>query len=145
KSRDDLITAGVGQMFKEGQVRLARAVEGRGPRDGLIAYVDFYLSAAHRDTSQAGCPLPFLSADATRLPDEARAQYARGVAGLTAAIAQRLAALDIADPEGQASSMLAEMVGAVALARAEPDPERSDLILTRSRQAVKRRLGLEAS
>ncbi|MDB5456452.1 MAG: TetR family transcriptional regulator, partial [Caulobacter sp.] len=42
KSRDDLITAGVGQMFKEGQVRLARAVEGRGPRDGLIAYVDFY-------------------------------------------------------------------------------------------------------
>jgi TetR/AcrR family transcriptional repressor of nem operon len=36
------------------------------------------------------------------------------------------------------------MVGAVALARAEPDPIRSDAILARTRASLTRRLGLEA-
>jgi TetR/AcrR family transcriptional repressor of nem operon len=39
--------------------------------------------------------------------------------------------------------MLAEMVGALSIARAEPDPVRSDAVLTRSRESLKRRLGLE--
>jgi TetR/AcrR family transcriptional repressor of nem operon len=41
--------------------------------------------------------------------------------------------------------MLAQLVGAVSLARAETDPERSDAILSRSRAQLKRRLGLEAA
>lgn len=143
KSKDELVAAGVEQMFKEGQARLLRDVEGADPREGLARYVDFYLSPGHRDTRTSGCPLPFLSADAPRLPGPARDRFAQGVRTLTAVLAKRLELLGHDDPDLEASSMLAEMVGALGLARGETDPDRSDLILERSRQMVKRRLRLE--
>ncbi|EJL25271.1 transcriptional regulator [Caulobacter sp. AP07] len=143
KSKDDFVAAAVGQMFVEGRARLDRAVEGRTPAEGLAAYLDFYLSAAHRDTRTAGCPLPFLSADAPRLATPSRERFAQGVADLTGRLAQVLAELGRADAEEAAGSMLSEMVGAVALARAEPDPARSDAILARTRTSLQRRLGLE--
>ena len=40
--------------------------------------------------------------------------------------------------------MLAEMVGALSLARAEPDIDKSDDILRRSRAALRARFNLEA-
>jgi TetR/AcrR family transcriptional repressor of nem operon len=52
--------------------------------------------------------------------------------------------LGYADADDMAGSMLAEMVGAVGLARAEPDPARSETILARTRASIKTRLGLEA-
>lgn len=143
-SRDDLIAAGVDRMFEEGRALIARTGEGLSPAQGMAAYLDAYLSTRHRDTRSSGCPLPYLSADAPRLTPAARQRYADGVASLTAALAARLEALGRADAETEASSVLSEMVGALALARAEPDRERSDLILSRSRDALKRRLNLEA-
>jgi TetR/AcrR family transcriptional repressor of nem operon len=143
-SKDDFIAAAIGQMFLEGRARLDRAMEGRSPAQGLATYLDFYLSAAHRDTRTSGCPLPFLSADAPRLAAPSREQFAQGVAGLTDRLAQVLGELGRADAEEVAGSMLSEMVGAVALARAEPDPARSDAILARTRRSLIRRLGLEA-
>ena len=113
------------------------------PGQGLATYVDFYLSAGHRDTRTAGCPLPFLSADAPRLAAPSRERFAQGVVDLTDRLAQILAQLGRADPEETAGSMLSEMVGAVALARAEPDPTRSDAILERTRASLVRRLDLE--
>ncbi|MEI9890154.1 MAG: hypothetical protein WDN45_05585 [Caulobacteraceae bacterium] len=43
-----------------------------------------------------------------------------------------------------AASMVAEMVGALSLARAEPDRARSDLMLERSTRVLKQRLNLES-
>ena len=144
ESKDDFIAAAIGQMFLEGRTRLDRSMEGRGLAEGLANYVDFYLSGAHRDTRTSGCPLPFLSADAPRLPAPSREQFAQGVALLTDRLAQVLAQVGRPDAEEAAGSMLSEMVGAVALARAEPDPTRSDAILARTRASLTRRLGLEA-
>lgn len=142
-SKDDLVASAIGQMFQEARGRQQKALADLTPAEGLAAYIDFYLSNEHRDTRTAGCPLPFLSADAPRLDEAARARFAAGVASLTDTLAERLVAVGHADAQELASSMLAEMVGAVSLARAEPDPERSDAILARSRAALKRRLGLE--
>jgi TetR/AcrR family transcriptional repressor of nem operon len=144
ESKDDFVAAAVGQMFLEGRARLERSMEGRGLAEGLANYLGFYLSGAHRDTRTSGCPLPFLSADAPRLPAPSREQFAQGVALLTDRLAQVLARLGRLDAEETAGSMLSEMVGAVALARAEPDPVRSDAILARTRVSLTRRLGLEA-
>ena len=144
ESKDDFVAAAIGQMFIEGRARFDRSMEGCGPAEGLANYVDFYLSGAHRDTRISGCPLPFLSADAPRLPAPSREQFAQGVALLTDRLSQRLTLLGRLDAEETAGSMLSEMVGAVALARAEPDPVRSDAILARTRASLTRRLGLEA-
>jgi TetR/AcrR family transcriptional repressor of nem operon len=143
-SKDDFVAAAVGQMFVEGRAKLDRAMEGRSPAQGLAIYLDFYLSAAHRDTRTSGCPLPFLSADAPRLAAPSREQFAQGVAALTDRLAQVLAEMGRPDAEETGGSMLSEMVGAVSLARAEPDRARSNAILARTRASLTRRLGLEA-
>lgn len=142
-SKDDFVAAAIGQMFTEGQARLAQALKGATPEAALSDYFNFYLSAAHRDTRSAGCPLPFLAADAPRLAEPSRQRFALGVARLTAGIAGPLAQMGHANADEEAGSILAEMVGALALARAEPDPTISDAILQRSLSSVRRRAGLD--
>jgi TetR/AcrR family transcriptional repressor of nem operon len=143
KSRDDLLAAGVGQMFTESRSRAILEKEGRSPRDNLLAFIDFYLSVEHRDTRTSGCALAFLNSEAPRLPKRAIEQYAAGIALLTRQLAKNLTAIGRADPEDEASSLLAELVGALGLSRAEPNKEKSAAILKRSRRVIGRRLGLE--
>jgi TetR/AcrR family transcriptional regulator, transcriptional repressor for nem operon len=142
KNRDELVAEGVAQMFRESAGRFAQSVEGRTPREALLDYVDFYLSAAHRDSRSSGCPLPFLSADAPRLPTAARARFSEGVRGLEDRIAGQLAAMGRRDAHAEAGSLVAELVGALALARAEPDRDRADNMLARSRGRIIERFGL---
>jgi len=142
-SKDELVAAAIGQMFDEGARRRTATMEDGAPAEALAAYLDFYLSAEHRDMRTAGCPLPFMAADMPRLAGPARIRFAAGVAELTAAIARSLATIGRRHAQEEASSVLAEMAGALALARAEPDPERSEAILRSSRRSIKRRLGLE--
>ena len=88
--------------------------------------------------------MPFLAADLPRLTDTARERFAAGVAGLRARLAGLLAVLGHDDAEAGASSMISELVGALSLARAEPDPVASDAILDRSKAALKSRFVLES-
>jgi TetR/AcrR family transcriptional repressor of nem operon len=142
-SKDALIDAAIARMFEESRARVRRETQGRSPRDGLAAYVDFYLSPAHRDARDAGCALAALACDLPRLKLDTRRRFAEGVHGLRQLLAGTLRVLGHADADALADSMLAELVGALAIARAEPDPERSDAILAHSRAALKKRFQLE--
>jgi TetR/AcrR family transcriptional repressor of nem operon len=144
KYRDDLLAAGVEQMFREGRARAILEHQDRDARTNLMAFLDFYLSAAHRDARTFGCPLAFLNTEAPRLPKAAAKRFAEGVDGLIGLLADKMVAIGRKDARDEASSLLAELVGAVGLARAEPDGAKSDLILERSRRVIGRRLGLEA-
>ncbi len=144
-SKDALVAASIGEMFRESSTRFGAETDGLTPAQGLSRYVDFYLSARHRDARGAGCPLPYLSADAPRLPAVAQAAFADGVERLRVKLAAALAKLPSPDPEADAASMLSELVGALSLARADPDMARSDAVLARSRAAIKRRFALEIS
>jgi TetR/AcrR family transcriptional repressor of nem operon len=144
RSKDDLVAASIDQMFAEGSERARRETEGFDPATGLGRYIDFYLSPAHRDSGGAGCPLPYLSADAPRMDGASRTRFADGLAQLTDRLAALLAEIGCPDPAATASSLLAEMVGALSLARADPDSVRSDAILEHSRAALKTRFGLRA-
>ena len=143
-SREALLAAGVERMFQDGRARLTAAVETGGtPAQALASYINFYLSRDHRDAEGWGCPLPVLSGEAPRLTGEARERFVQGVRGLTGIVAGRLKDLGMEDPKANAASLLAELVGALTLARSEPDPARSDAILRASRRALRRRFGLE--
>jgi TetR/AcrR family transcriptional repressor of nem operon len=61
---------------------------------------------------------------------------------LRAALATKLTQLGHVDAEQEASSAMAELVGALSLARVEPDAKRSDAILADSKRALKTRLKL---
>lgn len=144
-SKEDFIAAAIAHMFEGGPTAKLEKMKGLPPREALVDYIDFYLSRGHRDSRTGGCPLPYLAVDVPRLPEASRQCYAQGVAHLTKVIAGHLAALGHDRAEEEASSALAELVGAVTLARAEPDAARSDALLERSRTHLKHRLGLEAA
>jgi TetR/AcrR family transcriptional regulator, transcriptional repressor for nem operon len=144
-SKDDLVVAAMSRMFDEASAKFDRLTAGKPPAAALRAYIDFYLSRQHREARETGCPLPSLSADLPRLGVAARQQFAAGVAGLTARIAGLLSTLARPNPEILAGSALAEMVGALSLARGVADPKQSDAILKASRTALKLRLELVES
>lgn len=142
-SKEDLIAASIGEMFRQGSARFEAETAEVSAAEGLARYIDFYLSASHRDSRGLGCPLPYLAADAPRLAGKSREAFAVGVAGLTERLAGKIGELGRAGADAEAASMLAELVGALSLARAEPDSDRSDAILDVSRAALRRRFGLE--
>lgn len=142
--REDFIAAAIDQMFSECQEQLRRETMARRPAEGLAAYVDFYLSPAHRDVLVVGCPLPFLSSDAPRLSSGSRERFASGVAGVIDVLADLFRRLGRAEPEAEALSMLSELAGAMALARAEPDPDASGAILAKIKVMLRRKMGLDA-
>jgi TetR/AcrR family transcriptional repressor of nem operon len=143
ESKDDLVVQAIGYMFDCGALRRIERVRGKPVAEALPAYIDFYLSPEHRDSTVFGCVMPVLAADAPRLTEAAQAAYASGVARMTRWVAEMLATLGRDDAEDLATSTIAEMVGALSLARAEPDRARSDLMLDRSRRILKQRLKLE--
>jgi len=145
KSKDELIAAAIGQMFEQARERLEHETAGRDPAAGLAAHVDSYLSRKHRDARGFGCPMAALCSDVPRLAEPARAQFALGVQQSTAQLAGKLAALGHAKPEAGARSMIAELIGALSLARIEPDAKRADAILAASRAQLKQRFALKAT
>jgi TetR/AcrR family transcriptional repressor of nem operon len=141
-SKDDLIAQAITSMFDQGISNFLRRTEGLDPQKALQAYVDWYLSKAHRDAPSRGCPLAAISGDLPRLPEPARVRYTEGVERMAAAIGKLLKKLENKDADALALSALAEMAGTLTIARAIMDPERSDRMLHASREMVKARLGV---
>ncbi len=141
-SKDDLVAAAIAQMFDEAMATFDHFAVGKTPAAALDAYIDFYLSPRHRDAQATGCPVPALAADLPRLDRAARTAFALGAERLTAALARLIAGLGRRNAERLASSALAEMVGAISLARTIFDARRSNAVLEHSREALKRRLGI---
>lgn len=142
-SKDALVDETIKAMIVQARGRFEAVTGELGPAEALRAYIEFYLSPRHRDNDQTSCPLPWVAGDVARLGASPRRHYGSIVAGLTELIAARLRALDHADADAQASSVVAELIGALALARAVGDKAQSDLILRRSLESVLARLGLQ--
>ncbi|MDB5693384.1 MAG: TetR family transcriptional regulator [Alphaproteobacteria bacterium] len=141
-SKEALVAEAIGRMFGGSYGRFEAETAGLSPAEGLAAYVDFYLSPRHRDARDRGCPLPALSGDLARMPAEARAGFAEGAERLRASVAGLLRAMGCEDADSLADSAIAELVGAILLARATGDQDRSDALLAASRAALKARLGI---
>ena len=142
KSKDALVAAAIEQMFVSASARWARETANRTPVAGLAAYLAFYLSPEHRDARGSGCPMPALAGDSPRLRNSARNAFAIGRRRLVDNLADCLKRLGHDEPVWLAMSVFAELVGALALARAEPDRERSDAILAASLRSLRSRLRL---
>ncbi|OXI21406.1 TetR/AcrR family transcriptional regulator [Burkholderia sp. AU15512] len=106
----------------------------------LDAQVALYLSAAHRDNVEAGCPLSGFAGDAPRLTDAARACYAHGLATYLDRL-ERMVATEgatSAQTRRDAVAVFSQMVGALVLSRAiaGTDPALADEILAAARETL---------
>ncbi|WP_411339164.1 TetR/AcrR family transcriptional regulator [Sphingopyxis sp. J-6] len=142
-SKDALVKEAIGAMFADARAR-TEEIDAKGdPRGVLRAYVDFYLSPAHRDSRDRGCPLPTLSGDFARAQPATRERFGAGVEGIAGRLAAPLAQLGY--PASEARALLAQLVGGVALARAVGDPALSDMLLADTHASIVARYGLEAA
>lgn len=104
----------------------------------LEALIRRYLTAAHRDRPDLGCVAAALAGDAPRRPAAGREAFARRTRDLVGVIANALPGADAEDRLDRAWGVFAAMMGALQLARAEPDPVRSEAILERGAAAALR-------
>ncbi|MGW0792342.1 TetR/AcrR family transcriptional regulator [Streptomyces sp. NPDC002911] len=144
-SKNDLVVEVYGASFAASLGSLARTIED-GPDQGsppLKRVVAGYLSTAHRDAPDGGCPSASLVTDAGRHSEAVQGAYAEGVEGYLTGFAAEFVReagekgyeLDPGEARHRAIRLLSEMVGALMLARAvrHVEPELSDEILQTGR------------
>jgi TetR/AcrR family transcriptional repressor of nem operon len=139
-SKEALLGAAVEEAFRQGRKRFALTTGDSEGQAALNAYVDMYVSTSHRDSRERGCPITALAGDMPRQAGPARGAFDAGVRSLVAGLAGKLPIEDPAARSAQAGSLMAEMAGAVSLARAVADPALSDSLLEQSRMAIKARI-----
>ncbi|MEV6536348.1 TetR/AcrR family transcriptional regulator [Streptomyces sp. NPDC051639] len=144
-SKNDLAVEVCGASYAASLGVLARTIEDGPGQAGspLEQVVAGYLSTAHRDAPDGGCPSASLVTDAGRHSEAVQSAYAEGIEGyLTGFAAEFLREaeeegheLDPAEARHRAVRLLSEMVGALMLARAvrRIEPELSDEILQTGR------------
>jgi uncharacterized protein (TIGR00369 family) len=141
-SKDAFLSESLASAFAHSSGRISRLVEGLPPRDALSAYIDHYVSAAHRDDPATGCPISALSSDLPRQPRRFQAAFDKGVKAIFARLESWMEAANVPDAGALAPSIFSAMAGAVTLSRAISDRKLSDEILEAARTGIKARLGL---
>jgi AcrR family transcriptional regulator len=104
-------------------------------QDRLGEWLAMYISAEHRADPASGCVMPTLSADVARANPQIRAAYKRKMLELVGKMAN---VLDGSGPDRKkrAWSVIAMMVGAIAISRAMPDGEEADQALDSALQTA---------
>ena len=143
-SKDDLLAQAIAHMFDERYARFLSDLDDTRPEEALGRFVDRYLSLRHRDAADQGCPIPPLAGEIGRLAAPARTAFVDGMERLTGGLEELLTRMERPEPAALASSVLAEMAGAISIARVQPDAEKAAAMLNASRSRVRDRLGLTA-
>jgi len=147
ESKADLVAEVLASAMAEKNGELTR--NARAPVDesttALRRYISWYLSQAHRDNIDDGCPVAGFAGDAPRLDTGAQSHFAGGlddqitiVAGLIAENGSLAAADRRRTLREQAISLHCKMVGALVLSRsvAQAAPELSNEILENAERDV---------
>ncbi len=105
-------------------------------REGLEAFVRFYLSPQHRDQCADGCPSAALLDEIARRPAATRQVFTDELMGVIDDIALRLDPTDVAAARTDALTVFGLMVGTLQLARALADRDLSDQLLARGAETA---------
>jgi len=142
KSKDDLIAAAFEEAVMDAGRNLTEGLDGMDAQEKLAHYIGRYLSRAHRDNPEHGCPLSSLGAELSRGGTSARQGFERGLLRLMKGLDQILPEQLTGEVEPDISenddliSIMAMMVGGLVLSRAVADEEFSDRILRTTRRSA---------
>lgn len=140
KSKDDLI-AEASARANAGTGKTWSATVDRLGEGAFAALAGQYLSTAHRDNPGMGCAFAALGSEVGRQGEAVRGVFSEGLEGLIDILAGTLPGGSAAEKRRKALAAMAEMVGALALARAVGDDALSKEILAAARED----LGIEAA
>ncbi|HEY0254477.1 MAG TPA: TetR/AcrR family transcriptional regulator [Kofleriaceae bacterium] len=141
-SRDEMLAAAITQTFGDTRDRWAHETLDRSAKDGLVRYIDWYLSKAHRDHRETGCAIAAIGGELSQLAPDCQRAFSEGCRNVAALLSEHIARLPRDNADELAQSMMSELVGALVLARIESNPRRSDTILETSLRSIKSQLGV---
>jgi TetR/AcrR family transcriptional repressor of nem operon len=140
-SKDDLVAQASRQAMARAAVNWDKVVTG-AKSDPYAALLAHYLSPRHRDEPGQGCAFAALSGDAARCGKPVQTAFAQGLEPLIEIVAKAAPGRSKAARRRKAVATVAEMIGALMLARAVGGSALSDEILDAARgellQAAKR-------
>ena len=139
-SREDLLNHVVGEMCSSALSGFETATDRESAQRALERYIDAYLSLKHRDSKESGCPLASLSRAIPKLTDTAKRSYADAYQARTRTIADLLRRSGSKDVAALSQSLVAELVGALSIARALGDTKQSAGLLAAARNKMKARI-----
>jgi TetR/AcrR family transcriptional repressor of nem operon len=128
KSKEDLAAQASGRALAENLQKWSSVIDGAAG-DPLREIVAFYLSEDHRDAPGQGCAVAALGADAARHGGALRSTFTEGVGVYLEILSKIMPGGSTAEKRRKAMATLAEMVGAIILARAVDDADLSKGIL----------------
>ena len=127
---DEVIAACVGEPFIDTENGSLAERQHR-----LREYLAMYISAVHRADPATGCVMPTLSADVARADPQIRVTYQRKMLELVSKMSNVLGG-PASERDQHAWSIVAMMVGAIAIARAMPDGDAADRALDAALQTA---------
>ena len=125
-SKEDLVATAVADQLREQRASFRPQIPDRA---GVEQFVREYLSVAHRDNPQHGCPSAALLEEIGRCPDATKRAYTDGLLAVIDDIAAHIAPHDPASARVKTLSVFAMMVGTLQLSRALADPQLADEVL----------------
>ncbi len=134
-SKDDLVAQASQRAMARAAINWEK-VTADAPKNPYAALLNHYLSPRHRDDPGHGCAFAALSGDAARCGKPVREAFARGLEPLIAVVADAIPARSKAVRRRKAIAAVAELVGALMMARAVDDTALSDEILGAARQGL---------
>ena len=132
-SRDDLIAEAAEHAYDAADRKVHELTD--DAEDPLAAFVDWYLSAEHRDDPATVCPVAALGDDVSRGDERLRTAYRQQVERYLANLERFLG--DGEDARRRATVALSTLVGSIVLARALDDETLSAEILENVRRAMR--------
>lgn len=134
-SKDDLIAQASRRSMARAAVNWRKLVAG-APDRPYAALLNHYLSPRHRDDPGRGCAFAALSGDAARCGKPVRKAFADGLEPLIDTLAEVCHGRSKAARRRKAIAALAELIGALILARAVGGAALSDEILDAARHEL---------
>jgi TetR/AcrR family transcriptional repressor of nem operon len=134
-SKDDLVA----QASRRSMARAAASwgkIIAEAPDKPYAALLKHYLSPRHRDDPGRGCAFAALSGDAARCGDAVRTAFSEGLEPLIEVVSKAIPSRSKAVRRRKAVAAVAELVGALMLARAVDDAALSDEILDAARHEL---------
>jgi len=126
ESKDDLVATIVGEELRAQYERLEALPPGR---EGLEAFVRFYLSPRHRDHPETGCPSAALLDEIARSGEATKRAYTAGARDIVGLIASRLEPADPKAGRPRALALYTMLVGSLQLSRAASEKAFSNEVL----------------
>lgn len=128
-SKDELIVKATERALAASRALIEAGQVGQGAA-GFRTLVETYVSCGHRDDAASGCILPALATDASRREDPAlHAVFIAAIDDYTAHLDALASSMPAAASARPPAAILAEMVGAVVLARAMGAGSEADHLL----------------